>query len=152
LPTVQRASRGRSCRYSCIRGIARDDGLSVGTIIRTAAGAIAVLVAILFVLPGVAAALPASIEHTVQEYWPTQAGAQVATVVHTANTLSHPGPVWRMNVYRLIVGSLVLAIVIPAWVVGVQAMWLVAIACILVVVGAVIAGTRVLSIREWLHH
>jgi hypothetical protein len=57
---------------------------------------------------------------------------------------------WRMNVYRLIVGSIVLSIVIPAWAVGVQAMWLVSIACILVVIGAVIAGTRVSSIREWL--
>jgi hypothetical protein len=59
---------------------------------------------------------------------------------------------WRMNAYRLIVGAIVLAIVIPAWAVGVQAMWLIAIACISVVVCAVIAGTRVSSIREWLRH
>ena len=59
---------------------------------------------------------------------------------------------WRMNAYRLIVGAIVLAIVIPAWAVGVQAMWLFAIACILVVVCAVVAGTRVSSIREWLRH
>jgi hypothetical protein len=57
---------------------------------------------------------------------------------------------WRMNAYRLIVGAIVLAIVIPAWAVGVQAMWLVAFACTFVVVCAVIAGTRVSSIREWL--
>ena len=57
---------------------------------------------------------------------------------------------WRMNLYRLIVGAIVLAIVIPAWVFGVQAMWLVAIVCVLVVIGAVGAGTRVPSIREWL--
>ena len=57
---------------------------------------------------------------------------------------------WRMNLYRLIVGAIVLAIVIPAWVFGVPAMWLVAIVCVLVVVGAVGAGTRVPSIREWL--
>ncbi len=63
-------------------------GLAFGTIIRNAAGAIAVLVAILYVLPGIAAALPASIEHKVQEYWPTQAGGQITTVVHTSNTLS----------------------------------------------------------------
>jgi hypothetical protein len=63
-------------------------GLAVGAILRHAAGAIAVMVALLFVLPGVAAALPASIEHTFQEYWPTQAGTQVATVVPTAHTLS----------------------------------------------------------------
>jgi uncharacterized membrane protein YeaQ/YmgE (transglycosylase-associated protein family) len=59
---------------------------------------------------------------------------------------------WRMNVYRLIVGAIVLAIVFPAWAVGVQAMWLVAIVCILVVIGAVVTGTRVSSIREWLRH
>jgi hypothetical protein len=63
-------------------------GLTLGTILRSAAGAISVLVAVLFVLPGVAAALPASIEHTVQEYWPTQAGQQVTDVVRTAHTLS----------------------------------------------------------------
>jgi hypothetical protein len=63
-------------------------GLAFGTIIRNAAGAIAVLVAILYVLPGIAAALPTSIEHTVQEYWPTQAGGQITTVVRTSNTLS----------------------------------------------------------------
>ncbi|HEY3843055.1 MAG TPA: ABC transporter permease subunit [Acidimicrobiales bacterium] len=63
-------------------------GMALGTILRHAAGAIAVLVAILFVLPGIAAALPASIEHTVQEYWPTQAGQQVTAVVRTSNTLA----------------------------------------------------------------
>jgi ABC-2 type transport system permease protein len=63
-------------------------GLALGTILRNAAGAIAVLVAVLFVLPGIAAALPATIEHTVQEYWPTQAGQQITNVVRTAHTLS----------------------------------------------------------------
>jgi hypothetical protein len=63
-------------------------GLGLGTILRHAAGAIAVLVALLYVLPGIAAALPASIEHAVQEYWPTQAGSQVTSVVRTSNTLS----------------------------------------------------------------
>jgi ABC-2 type transport system permease protein len=71
--------------YGALLGIF---GLALGTILRHAAGSIAVLVAMLFVLPGIAAALPASIEHVVQEYWPTQAGAQIDTVVHTAHTLS----------------------------------------------------------------
>ena len=57
---------------------------------------------------------------------------------------------WRMNLYRLIVGAIVVTIVISARAFGVQAMWLVAIVCILVVIGAVGAGTRVPSIREWL--
>jgi uncharacterized membrane protein len=55
-----------------------------------------------------------------------------------------------MNAYRLIVGAMVLAIVFPAWAAGVKAMWLVAIACIAVVVCAVVAGTPVSSIRAWL--
>ena len=57
---------------------------------------------------------------------------------------------WRMNLYRLIVGALVLAIVIPAWVLGGPATWLVVIMCVLVVVGAVVVGTRVPSLRGWL--
>ena len=59
---------------------------------------------------------------------------------------------WHMNADRLIVGAIVLAIVLPASVAGVQAMWLVALACILVVVCAVVVGTRVPPIREWLRH
>ena len=59
---------------------------------------------------------------------------------------------WRMNLYRLVVGAVVLAIVVPAWAFGVQAMWLIAIVCVLVVLGAAVAGTRVPSIREWLRH
>jgi hypothetical protein len=59
---------------------------------------------------------------------------------------------WHMNAYRLIVGAIVLAIVLPASAAGVQAMWLVALACILVVLCAVVVGARVPSIREWLHH
>ena len=59
---------------------------------------------------------------------------------------------WHMNAYRLIVGAIVLAIVLPARAVSMQAMWLVALACILVVTCAVVAGTRVPVIREWLRH
>jgi len=63
-------------------------GLALGTILRSAAGAISVLVAVLFVLPGIAAALPESVEHTVEKFWPTQAGQQVDAVVRAAHTLS----------------------------------------------------------------
>ena len=57
---------------------------------------------------------------------------------------------WRMNLYRLVVGAIVLAIVIPAWEFVLKGMWLVAVGCILVVIGAVGAGTRVPSVRQWL--
>jgi hypothetical protein len=62
-------------------------GLMFGTILRSAAAAISLLVALLFVLPGIAAALPASIEHTVQKFWPTQAGQQIGGVVRGDHTL-----------------------------------------------------------------
>jgi ABC-2 type transport system permease protein len=83
-PTVLRAVIG-SGLYLALVGMT---GLALGAILRHAAGSIAVLVAILFVLPGVAAALPASIEHNVQKFWPTQAGSQITTVVPTAHTLT----------------------------------------------------------------
>jgi ABC-type transport system involved in multi-copper enzyme maturation permease subunit len=83
-PGVVRALIGYGL-YGALLGML---GLALGTILRSAAGAIAVLVALLYVLPGIAAALPASIEHAVQEYWPTQAGGQIATVVRTSNTLA----------------------------------------------------------------
>jgi ABC-type transport system involved in multi-copper enzyme maturation permease subunit len=63
-------------------------GLAFGTILRSAAGAISLLVALLFVLPGIAAALPASVEHTIEKFWPTGAGSQIGAVVPTAHTLS----------------------------------------------------------------
>ena len=65
-------------------------GLALGGLVRNAAGAITVLVAVLWVLPGVAAALPASIQHPVEKFWPTQAGGQVTDVIRQANTL----PAW----------------------------------------------------------
>jgi ABC-2 type transport system permease protein len=63
-------------------------GLALGTILRSAAGAIAVLVALIFVLPAIAAALPPNVEHPVEQYWPTQAGGQVTAVIRGAHTLS----------------------------------------------------------------
>ena len=98
-PGVLRALIGAGL-YGALLGMM---GLAFGTIIRNAAGAIAVLVAILFVLPGIAGALPTSIEHTVQEYWPTQAGGQVTIVVRTANTLA-PWP--GLGVFLLFVAIL----------------------------------------------
>jgi ABC-2 type transport system permease protein len=83
-PGVLRALIG-SGLYAAALGLL---GMALGTILRHAAGAIAVIVAVLFVLPGIAAALPASLEHTVQEYWPTGAGQQVTQVVRTAHALS----------------------------------------------------------------
>jgi hypothetical protein len=60
-------------------------------------------VAILYVLPGIAGALPTSIAQAVQEYWPTQAGGQVTVVIRTANTLA-PWP--GLGVFLLFVAVL----------------------------------------------
>jgi ABC-2 type transport system permease protein len=81
-------------------------GLALGTLLRSAAGAIAVLVAVIYVLPGIAAALPASVEHTVEKFWPTQAGQQLTTVVRAPRTL----PPWSgIGIMCLFVGVLLTA-------------------------------------------
>jgi ABC-2 type transport system permease protein len=98
-PGVVRALIGAGL-YGALLGMM---GLAFGTIIRNAAGAIAVLVAILYVLPGIAGALPTSIAQAVQEYWPTQAGGQVTVVIRTANTLA-PWP--GLGVFLLFVAVL----------------------------------------------
>jgi len=59
-----------------------------GTLLRNTAAGISVIVALLFVLPGVAQALPSSWRHPVTEWWPTQAGGQVFVLHRDAHTLA----------------------------------------------------------------
>jgi len=67
-------------------------GVALGTLLRHPAAAIGVLVAVVLVLPGIAAALPARIESNVEEYWPTMADAQVTAVIHGTRELGpRPG-------------------------------------------------------------
>lgn len=80
--------------------------LAVGTIVRHAAGGIAILVALLYVLPGIAAALPSSIEHSVEKFWPTQAAQQVTSVYRNAHTLSP----WAGFAWYCLFTAIVLAI------------------------------------------
>ncbi|HUZ09267.1 MAG TPA: hypothetical protein VMU76_03780 [Acidimicrobiales bacterium] len=63
-------------------------GVAVGALLRHSAAAISTVVALLFVLPGVAQALPDSWRHPVVEYWPTQAGSQILQVSRDAYTLA----------------------------------------------------------------
>jgi ABC-type sulfate/molybdate transport systems ATPase subunit len=51
------------------------------------AAAIACMMAVLLVLPGIAQALPGSWRNPVNEFWPTQAGSQLTSVHHSAHTL-----------------------------------------------------------------
>jgi ABC-2 type transport system permease protein len=55
--------------------------------LRHPAAAIGVLVAVVLVLLGIAAALPARIESNVEEYWPTTAGSRVTDVIHGTHDL-----------------------------------------------------------------
>ena len=63
-------------------------GTAFGTILRHAAAGIATMVALLFVLPGIALALPTSWQRPLEEYWPTNAGQQFAIVRHDAHMLA----------------------------------------------------------------
>ncbi|GAB3843996.1 ABC transporter permease [Dactylosporangium cerinum] len=83
-PDVLRAVVGCGL-YGMVIGLL---GLALGVLLRHAAAAITVLVALLYVLPGLAAALPTSIERPVLKFWPTQAGQQIANVVPGLHALS----------------------------------------------------------------
>ena len=61
--------------------------VAAGTLLRHPAAAIACMMAVLLVLPGIAQALPDSWRNPVTEFWPTQAGGQLTSVYHSAHTL-----------------------------------------------------------------
>jgi ABC-2 type transport system permease protein len=61
--------------------------VAAGTLLRHPAAAIASMVGVLFVLPAIAQALPDSWRNPVTEFWPTQAGGQLASVYIPAHTL-----------------------------------------------------------------
>jgi ABC-type transport system involved in multi-copper enzyme maturation permease subunit len=61
--------------------------VAAGTVLRHPAAAIAAMIALLFVLPAIAQALPASWQNPVSEFWPTQAGGQITSVYISAHTL-----------------------------------------------------------------
>jgi hypothetical protein len=63
-------------------------GMALGTLLRSTAGAITTLVAVIYVLPGLAAILPSGARDPIEKYWPTQAGQQITNVVRDASSLS----------------------------------------------------------------
>ena len=83
-PQILRAVIGSGLYVALLAVIA----VGIGTILRNAAAAIATVVALLFVLPGVAQALPSSWRNPVTEYWPTQAGSQILQIHRDAHTLA----------------------------------------------------------------
>jgi hypothetical protein len=61
--------------------------VAAGALLRHPAAAIAAMMAVLLVLPGIAQALPDSWRNPVTEYWPTLAGSQLTTVHPSAHSL-----------------------------------------------------------------
>jgi ABC-2 type transport system permease protein len=86
-PGVARAVMGAGLYLTALAVLS----VAVGTLLRHPAAAIAAMIAVLFVLPAIAQALPDSWRNPVTEFWPTQAGGQIASVHISAHTL-HPWP------------------------------------------------------------
>ena len=61
--------------------------VATGALLRHPAAAIAAMIALLLVLPGIAQALPDSWRNPVTEFWPTLAGGQLANVYISPHTL-----------------------------------------------------------------
>jgi ABC-type transport system involved in multi-copper enzyme maturation permease subunit len=53
--------------------------VGLGAVLRNTAGGIATFVGLLFVLPGIAAILPSSLDHSISKYLPLDAGTTVST-------------------------------------------------------------------------
>jgi ABC-2 type transport system permease protein len=81
-------------------------GLALGVLLRHAAAAIGCVVAILLVLPGIAQALPTSWSQPIEQYWPTNAGTQVAVVMRDSHTL----PAWTGFGVMLLFVAIVLVV------------------------------------------
>jgi len=75
-PGVARAVVGAGLALTALAVLS----VATGALLRHPAAGIACMVAILFVLPAIAQALPDSWRNPVTEYWPTQAGGQIANV------------------------------------------------------------------------
>jgi ABC-2 type transport system permease protein len=82
-PGVARAVVGAGLALTALAVLS----VAVGTLLRHPAAAIACMIAVLFVLPAIAQALPDSWRNPVTEFWPTQAGGQIASVYIPAHTL-----------------------------------------------------------------
>ncbi|MET8982199.1 ABC transporter permease [Streptomyces sp. NPDC004539] len=65
-------------------------GVALGVLLRSSAGAIAVLVGVLLILPGLASLLPDSVYDTINPYFPSNAGSAIYSLHQSSDALS-PG-------------------------------------------------------------
>jgi ABC-type transport system involved in multi-copper enzyme maturation permease subunit len=84
--------------------------IGLGGILRNTAGGIATFVALLFVLPGIVAILPSSLNNDISPYLPLNAGTTVAS--HTFDNSNHLA-VWTG--FALFVGYAAVAVALAAW-------------------------------------
>ena len=73
-------------------GLAGMAGVALGMLIRSSAGAIAVLVGVLLIVPGLTQLLPKSWASDVDRYLPSNAGQAMMSLHQSANSLSPWGP------------------------------------------------------------
>jgi ABC-2 type transport system permease protein len=83
-PGVVRALIGAAL-YLTVMGLF---ALGIGSIVRSTAGGIATLAAIVFVLPPIIGLLPSSVDNSVSPYLPSNAGGAVWTINPDAHTLA----------------------------------------------------------------
>jgi ABC-type transport system involved in multi-copper enzyme maturation permease subunit len=84
--------------------------IGIGGILRNTAGGIATYVALLFVLPGIVAILPTSLNNDISPYLPLNAGTTIAS--HTFDNPNHLA-VWTG--FALFVGYTLVAVALAAW-------------------------------------
>jgi ABC-2 type transport system permease protein len=82
-PGVARAVAGTGLLLAALAVLS----VAAGTLLRHPAAAIAAMIAVLFVLPAIAQALPDSWRNPVTEFWPILAGGQITSVYHSAHSL-----------------------------------------------------------------
>jgi ABC-2 type transport system permease protein len=99
-PAVLRAVAGTGL-FLAVIGIL---GVAVGALTRSTTGGVAVIVAIMFVLPGVEQVLPTSWRDPMLKFWPTQAGGQMLNVAHQAHALGPWAGLGLLAVFTAVLG------------------------------------------------
>jgi ABC-2 type transport system permease protein len=77
-------------------------GVALGMVLRSSAGAIAILAALLLIVPGLTGLLPHAISETITPYLPSNAGSAVMALTHGDNTLA---PWTGLGVFALYVAA-----------------------------------------------
>lgn len=83
-PDVIRVVLGAGLYLLCIGLL----GAGLAVLVRHAAAGIALVVGVLFILPGIAQALPTSWSQPIEKYWPTNAGQQMMFIHRDSHTLT----------------------------------------------------------------